>query len=134
LKTLFTEVFSKDDWLRLMDHIFTYRDDPELLIYFAISFLMSSRNTLLGQVHTIEDMIAFQSKITGLPFKKITTLAFKLHERHRESIFTGTIQNALPMAQNGDYPIFTRYPEQVVASQVRIREKIVQEEEELLRK
>jgi hypothetical protein len=83
LKTLFTEVFSKEDWLRLMDHIFTYRDDPELLIYFAISFLMSSRNTLLGQVHTIEDMITFQSKITELPFKKITTLAFKLHESHR---------------------------------------------------
>jgi hypothetical protein len=32
------------------------------------------------------------------------------------------------------YPLFTRYPEQVAISQVRIREKIFLEEEELARK
>ena len=32
------------------------------------------------------------------------------------------------------YPLFTRYPEQVAISQVRLREKIILAEEELARK
>jgi hypothetical protein len=38
------------------------------------------------------------------------------------------------MAVVDQYPLFTRYPEQVAASQIRIREKIIGEEEELARK
>jgi hypothetical protein len=59
LKTLFTEVLGKEDWLRLMDHIFTYKEDPELLIFYAASFLINSRQTLLTQVFSIDDMVAF---------------------------------------------------------------------------
>ena len=49
-------------------------------------------------------------------------------------MFTGHVQRALPMAVVDQYPLFTRYPEQVAASQIRIREKIIGEEEELARK
>lgn len=38
------------------------------------------------------------------------------------------------MPSNGEYPLFLRYPEQPVVTQVRLREKIVREEEELTRK
>ena len=40
---MFTEVLCKEDWMRLMDHIFTYRDDPELLLFYCVAFLISSR-------------------------------------------------------------------------------------------
>lgn len=33
-----------------------------------------------------------------------------------------------------DYPMFTRYPESVVVSQVKMREKLISEENELHRK
>ena len=83
---------------------------------------------------TADELYVFQSKATGLPFKKISHLAHKLHSQYKESLFTGTISNALPMPPRGDYPLFTRYPEQVVVSQIKIREKIIHEEEELVRK
>lgn len=62
LKTLFTEVLTRDDWLKLMDHLFTFRDDPELILFYCMSLLINQRQTLLTQVFTIDDMVAFQSK------------------------------------------------------------------------
>ncbi len=59
LKTLFTDVLTKDDWLRLMDHLFTYREDPELLIFFCAGFLLANRTMLLQQVHTLDDLLVF---------------------------------------------------------------------------
>jgi len=59
LTTLFTDVLPKADWLRLFDHLFTYRDDPELLIFYLAAFLICSRTTLLTQVTTLDDMAAF---------------------------------------------------------------------------
>jgi len=53
---------------------------------------------------------------------------------HKSTIFTGNLQQALPMQVVDQYPLFTRYPEQVAISQVRLREKIILEEEELARK
>lgn len=44
-----------------------------------------------------------------LPFKKVSELAHKWHAKHRQSLFAGVVQNALPLPQ-GEYPIFTRYP------------------------
>lgn len=42
LKTLFTEILSKDDWLKFMDDIFTRKEDPELLpIYVSAIILLS---------------------------------------------------------------------------------------------
>ena len=57
-----------------------------------------------------------------------------MHQAHKATLFTGTLTQALPMQVVDQYPLFTRYPEQVAISQVRIREKIFLEEEELARK
>jgi hypothetical protein len=43
----------------LFDHLFTYRDDPELLIFYLAAFLLCSRTTLLTQVNTLDDLAAF---------------------------------------------------------------------------
>lgn len=76
-------------------------------------------------------MVAFQSKSTSIPFKKISSLAHSLHSKHHQSLFFGTLTNALPYT---DYPLFTRYPESVVVTQVKQREKLLSEESELQRK
>ena len=91
-----TEVLSKDDWLKLIDYLFTYREDPELLIYFCAAFLICSKGALM-QISTVEEMFNFQSRNTGIAFKKITTLAFKMHANYKADIFTGNVNNALPL-------------------------------------
>jgi len=108
-----------------MDHLFTYREDPELLLFFCAAFLICSRTTITQQVMSIEDLIAFQTRQSGLSFKKIMALALKLHGQYKQSVFCGALTQALPMAQSGEYPLFTRYPDQVALSQVRLREKIL---------
>ena len=97
MKTLFTDLLTRDDWLRLMDHIFTYNEDPELLLFYCASILLTSRQTLLQQVHSIDELVTFQGTQTGHSFKKISQLAFKLHGLHKQTIFTGTLTNQLPL-------------------------------------
>lgn len=48
VKTLFTEILSKEDWLKFVDHLFTYKEDPEMIIYFAASFLLSSKGAIMN--------------------------------------------------------------------------------------
>lgn len=64
----------------------------------------------------IDDLLAFQTKPTGLAFKKISQLAHKLLAQHKQTIFCGTITHALPLPAQGEYPLFTRYPDQVALS------------------
>lgn len=99
LKTLFTDVLPRDDWLRLMDHLFTYREDPELLLFFCAAFILTNRTMLTQQVHTVDDMLVFQARTSGVAFKKIMTIAQKLHAVYKERVFCGTVQTGvLPMS------------------------------------
>lgn len=109
LKSLFTEILSKDDWLRLMDHLFTYKEDPELILFYLAAILISQRTTLLN-LNSVDDLIQFQSKAITVPFKKISTLAHKMHSQHKQTLFTGVIQQALPIPVGESYPVFSRYP------------------------
>jgi hypothetical protein len=58
MKSFFTEVLSKEDWLRFMDSIFTYREDPELIVYYCAAYLISSKGALL-QISSIEELHNF---------------------------------------------------------------------------
>jgi hypothetical protein len=79
LATLFTEVLPREDWLRLFDHVFTYREDPELIVFYCSAWLIAQRTTIIAQVHTIEEMAAFQASPSGVSFKKLNQLALNLH-------------------------------------------------------
>jgi len=48
MKNLFTEVLAKDDWLKLIDYLFTYKEDPERIIYFCAAFLLISKGALFN--------------------------------------------------------------------------------------
>ena len=43
LTSFFTETLAKDDWLRLIDHLFLRSNEPELLLYFTAAFVLSSK-------------------------------------------------------------------------------------------
>jgi len=46
LRAFFSEVLQKDDWLRFVDHLFTYKGDPELTLYFAAAFMILHKGQL----------------------------------------------------------------------------------------
>lgn len=66
-----------------MDHLFTYKEDPELILFYCAAFLLNNKNTLMTQVFTIDDMFVFQSTQSTVPFKKVSTLAHQLHQKYR---------------------------------------------------
>ena len=136
LTSFFSESLAKDDWLKLMDHLFMKNSEPELLLYFLGAYLLSSKSQLL-QVGCVEDLAIFLQTPTAIPFKKIMTLAEQLHSKHKTSIFPGTFGQNLPVCspETGScYQSFTRYPEHFVSFQNRLREKIVNQEEEIQKK
>lgn len=47
LRSAFSEVLSRDDWLRLLDRLLAYPDQPELLEAAAVGFVVASRVSLL---------------------------------------------------------------------------------------
>ncbi len=126
LKTFFTEVLQKEDWLKLMDHLFVFKEDPELLVYFLCAFLLCSKGHI-QQLTSIDELHSFLSKETGVSFKKIMAMAFVLHNKYKHDIITGNnITSYLPLQKEGqtEYPLFNRYPEHIISHQARIREKI----------
>jgi len=47
LSSLFTETLGKDDWLKLIDHLFMKSEEPELLLYFLSSYLICHKLQLM---------------------------------------------------------------------------------------
>ena len=43
MTSFFTEVLSKEDWLKMIDHMFLRNNEPELLLYFLCAYLICSK-------------------------------------------------------------------------------------------
>ena len=78
LTTFMTEVLNREDWLKMVDHLFMRSGEPELLLYFIGAFLCCAKSQLM-QVACVEDLAVFFNTPTAIPFKKIMTLAEQLH-------------------------------------------------------
>lgn len=121
MTSFFSEVLSKDDWLKMVDHLFLRSNEPELLLYFLCAYLLCSKSQLM-QVNCVEDLAVFLNSQTAIPFKKIMTLAESLHSKLKtSSIFPGSFGQNLPVSnQDGSessscYQSFTRYPDHFVS-------------------
>jgi hypothetical protein len=118
LTNFFTEALSRDDWLKLADHLFIDSQEPELLIYFATALLLSSKSQLV-QIGCVQELHAWLHRPNCIPFKKIMTLAKKLHAKYKTSVYTGNFASSLPLCSepSSNYQPFVRYPEHFVTFQ-----------------
>ena len=120
LTSLMTEVLNREDWLKMIDHLFMRNSEPEMLLYFVGAFLLSAKSQLL-QVACVEDLAVFLNTPTAIPFKKIMTLAEQLHTRLKTGdIFPGCFGQNLPICHQSatstsTYQSFTRYPDHFVS-------------------
>ena len=60
LQSAFSEVLARDEWLRLMDRVFSSVDRPELLEAAAVAFVVASRAWLLACRSTAEAQAFFR--------------------------------------------------------------------------
>ncbi|XP_011603682.2 TBC1 domain family member 31 isoform X1 [Takifugu rubripes] len=127
LETLFSEVLTRDEWLRLFDSVFS--NHPSFLLMACVAYITCCRGPLLHctQKHDFEYFFHHRNTLNmGMMIKEayciMDSTPSDIHPRNMLSDFT-----PLP---KGHYPVFNHYPEFIVEYQNREREKIRLEEME----
>jgi hypothetical protein len=98
LKNAFAVVLEKDDWLRLIDHLFTHHNKPELLFYFLAGYLIQFKSSLT-KIYSIEEMFEFTETQHPVQMKTLIKEMFRLEKKYRSDpeVYFGAMNNHLPL-------------------------------------
>lgn len=125
LKSLFSQVFSKDSWLILFDHVLSM---PILfLYYFTVAYLIHFRKTIMS-LKKEEDFKFFFENENPCNIRKIIEKTYDLMQRTELRFPNYEFFEKLPLSY---YPIISEYPKQVVKKQFNNREEILRQEKNI---
>ena len=127
LQSLFSEVLSRYEWLKLWDHVLS--NPPVFMECFVVAFLTYFRSTLLS-APSKEEVYLFFRRAEPLNINQVVLKAYGL-KRLRE---TNVLWKLLPLPTGDSYPMFASYPEHIVNFQIHQYERLSAEEKELSRK
>lgn len=155
LRTAFSEVLDREDWLRLIDRILSNAERPELLEAAAVGFAVASRAQLLALGSMREAEVFFRRRQASSVFD--LERMFRVMDRvsrfgppeewrgqghvlggRRGREDTGETMAALavlrsaprefkPLPRLGAYPSYDGYPRFVVNYQAEMRQRVVQQ-------
>ncbi|XP_054638968.1 TBC1 domain family member 31 isoform X2 [Dunckerocampus dactyliophorus] len=129
LETLFSEVLTRDEWLRLFDNVFS--NHPSFLLMACVAYLMCCREPLLLCCQK-QDFEYFFHHRNNLNTEDMIKEAYRLMNNTPDDIHPRTTLSDFTPLTKGQYPLFNKYPEFIVEYQNREKEKIRQEEMEYL--
>ncbi|XP_049903616.1 TBC1 domain family member 31 [Epinephelus moara] len=130
LETLFSEVLTRDEWLRLFDNIFS--NHPSFLLMACVAYITCCREPLLlcSQKQDFEYFFHHRNNLdVGAMIKEV----YRLMGSTPADIHPRTMLSDFTALTKGQYPVFNHYPEFIVEYQSREREKIRLQEMEYLR-
>ncbi|GAA6224396.1 TBC1 domain family member 31 isoform X1 [Lates japonicus] len=130
LETLFSEVLTRDEWLRLFDNIFS--NHPSFLIMACVAYITCCREPLL-LCSQKQDFEYFFHHRNNLDMGAMIKEAYRLMSNTPADIHPRNILSDFTPLTKGQYPVFNHYPEFIVEYQSREREKIRLQEMEYLR-
>ncbi|XP_076594333.1 TBC1 domain family member 31 [Chaetodon auriga] len=130
LETLFSEVLTRDEWLRLFDSIFS--NHPSFLLMACVAYITCCREPLL-LCSQKQDFEYFFHHRNNLDVGAMIKEAYRLMSGTPADIHPGTMLSDFAPLTKGQYPVFNHYPEFIVQYQSREREKIQLQEMEYLR-
>ncbi|XP_039973734.1 TBC1 domain family member 31 isoform X2 [Xiphias gladius] len=130
LETLFSEVLTRDEWLRLFDNIFS--NHPSFLIIACVAYITCCREPLL-LCSQKQDFEYFFHHRNNLDVGAMIKEAYRLLSSTPADIHPRTMLSDFTPLTKGQYPVFNHYPEFIVEYQSREREKIRLQEMEYLR-
>ncbi|XP_020652229.3 TBC1 domain family member 31 [Pogona vitticeps] len=130
LETMFSEVLTREEWLKMFDNVFS--NHPAYFLMVVAAYVICSRAPLL-QCNQKEDFEYFFHHRNNLDVSVVIKEAYHLmnctpaeiHPRHM-------LEDFVPLTK-GQYPIFNKYPKFIVDYQSQERERIRQDEIEYLR-
>lgn len=130
LETLFSEVLTCDEWLRLFDNIFS--NHPSFLLMACVAYVVSFREPLLlcSQKKDFEYFFRHRNNLdVGAMIKE----AYRIMSSTPVDIHPRTMLSDFTPLTAGQYPVFNQYPEFIVEYQSRERERIRLQEMEYLK-
>ncbi|XP_026698909.1 TBC1 domain family member 31 isoform X2 [Athene cunicularia] len=130
LETLFSEVLTREEWLKVFDNIFS--NHPSYFLMIAVAYIICSRAPLLHCNQTADFEYFFHHR-NNLDINVVIKKAYHLMEAtpldtHPQRV----LDDFIPLTK-GQYPVFNKYPTFVVDYQTQERERIRQDEIEYLR-
>ncbi|XP_061851401.1 TBC1 domain family member 31 isoform X2 [Colius striatus] len=130
LETLFSEVLTREEWLKVFDNIFS--NHPSYFLMLVVAYIKCSRVTLLHCNQTVDFEYFFHHR-NNLDINAVIKEAYHLMEAtpldiHPQRMF----DDFIPLTK-GQYPVFNKYPKFIVDYQTQERERIRQDEIEYLR-
>ncbi|KAI4905719.1 hypothetical protein NFI96_013077 [Prochilodus magdalenae] len=130
LETLFSEVLTREEWLKLFDNIFT--NHPSFLLMAVVAYVTCCRAPLLLCTHR-EDFEYFFHHRNTLDIGGMLKETYRLMETTPADLHPGSMLSDFEPLTCGQYPVFNKYPTFIVEYQSQERERIHQQEVEYLR-
>ncbi|CAH2285849.1 TBC1 domain family member 31 isoform X1 [Pelobates cultripes] len=130
LETLFSEVLTREEWLKLFDNVFS--NHPSFLLMAVVAYVISSRSPLL-YCNQKDDFEYFFHHRNNLDINNMIKEAYHLVDATPADIHPQRLITDFVPLTKGQYPIFNKYPKFIVDYQSQERERIRQEEMEYLR-
>ncbi|KAL6489427.1 hypothetical protein MHYP_G00031680 [Metynnis hypsauchen] len=130
LETLFTEVLTREEWLKLFDNIFT--NHPSFLLMAVVAYVTCCRAPLLLCTHRQDFEYFFHHRNT-LDVSAMLKETYRLMETTPADLHPSSMLSDFEPLTREQYPIFNKYPTFIVEYQCQERERIRQQEVEYLR-
>ncbi|KAM8847022.1 TBC1 domain family member 31 isoform 1-T1 [Synchiropus picturatus] len=130
LETLFSEVLTRDEWLRLFDNVFS--NHPSFLLMACVAYITCCRRPLLLCFQK-QDFEYFFHHRNNLDVGAMIKEAHRLMSNTPSDIHPKMMLNDFTPLAHGQYPIFNQYPEFIVEYRSQERNKIQQQEAECFR-
>ncbi|KAL8181710.1 UNVERIFIED_CONTAM: hypothetical protein K2H54_023076 [Gekko kuhli] len=130
LETMFSEVLTREEWLKIFDNVFS--NHPSYLLMLVAAYVICSRAPLL-HCNQKEDFEYFFHHRNNLDINAMMKEAYHLMECTPTDIHPQHMLDDFVPLTKGQYPVFNKYPKFIVDYQSQERERIRQEEIEYLR-
>ncbi|NXG26932.1 TBC31 protein, partial [Dromaius novaehollandiae] len=130
LETLFSEVLTREEWLKVFDNIFS--NHPSYFLMIVVAYVICSRAPLLHCNQT-EVFEYFFHHRNNLDINVVIKEAYHLMESTPVDIHPQRMLDDFIPLTKGQYPVFNKYPKFIVDYQTQERERIRQDEIEYLR-
>ncbi|XP_069847443.1 TBC1 domain family member 31 isoform X3 [Dipodomys merriami] len=130
LETVFSEVLTREEWLKLFDNVFS--NQPSFLLMTVVAYSTCSRAPLLNCTLK-DDFTYFFHHRNNLDINVVIREAYHLMETTPADIHPDSMLDAFVALTKGQYPVFNQYPKFVVDFQTRERERIRNDELDYLR-
>ncbi|XP_066121835.1 TBC1 domain family member 31 isoform X1 [Saccopteryx bilineata] len=130
LETVFSEVLTREEWLKLFDNVFS--NHPSFLLMTVVAYNLCSRAPLLN-CNLKDDFEYFFHHRNNLDISAVIREVYRLMDTTPADIHPESVLGAFVALTKGQYPVFNQYPKFIVDYQKQERERIRNDELDYLR-